>query len=134
MAIRTIFSCLSTLFKNYKLYIVGYWIIGVGWLINPFMHNVVKWPNILWKSCGVNTAGFLKYIWPFYNIMHERVKKLSLMIKKWQTTHVKHVKEFYETLFIKREQKLIEMKWKIFSALLIFQNSLKIKRNFVKKF
>ena len=21
---------------------------------NPFMHNVVKWPNIL-KSCGVNT-------------------------------------------------------------------------------
>ena len=75
MAIRTIFSCLSTFFKNYKLYIVGYWIIGVGWLINPFMHNVVKWPNILWKSCGVNTAGFLKYIWPFYNIMHERVKK-----------------------------------------------------------
>ena len=27
---------------------------------NPFMHNVVKWPNIL-------------YVWPFYN-MHERVK------------------------------------------------------------
>ena len=42
--------------------------------INPFMHNVVKWPNMLWKSCDVNTARFLKYIWPFYNIMHERVK------------------------------------------------------------
>ena len=27
------------------------------------------------KSCGVNTARFLKYVWPFYNIMHERVKK-----------------------------------------------------------
>ena len=27
---------------------------------NPFMHNVVKWPNI-------------NYDWPFYNIMHERV-------------------------------------------------------------
>ena len=25
------------------------------------------------KSCGVNTARFLKYVWPFYNIMHERV-------------------------------------------------------------
>ena len=25
------------------------------------------------KSCGVNTARFLKYIWSFYNIMHERV-------------------------------------------------------------
>ena len=26
------------------------------------------------KSCGV-TARFLKYVWPFYNIMHERVKR-----------------------------------------------------------
>ena len=43
--------------------------------LNPFMHNVVKWPNIILKSCGVNTARFLKYVWPFYNIMHERVKK-----------------------------------------------------------
>ena len=31
------------------------------------MHNVVKWPNILQKS-------FLKYVWSFYNIMHESVK------------------------------------------------------------
>ena len=23
--------------------------------------------------CGVNTAGFLKYVWPFFNNMHERV-------------------------------------------------------------
>ena len=22
--------------------------------VNPFMHNVVKWPNILLKSCGVH--------------------------------------------------------------------------------
>ena len=43
-------------------------------LLKPFMHNVVKWPNILYKSCGVNTARFLKYVWPFYNIKHERVK------------------------------------------------------------
>ena len=43
--------------------------------INPFMHNVVKWPNILLKFCGVNIARFLKYVWPFYNIMHERVRK-----------------------------------------------------------
>ena len=42
---------------------------------NPFMHNVVKWPNILQKSCGVNTTRFLKYVWPFYNIMHQRVKE-----------------------------------------------------------
>ena len=37
------------------------------------MHNVVKWANILKKSCGVHTARILKYVWPFYNIMHERI-------------------------------------------------------------
>ena len=43
-------------------------------ILNPFMHNVVKWPNILWRSCGVDTSRFLKYVWPFYNIVHQRVK------------------------------------------------------------
>ena len=38
---------------------------------NVFMHNVVKLPNIL---CGVHNARVLKYVWPFSNIMHERVK------------------------------------------------------------
>ena len=36
--------------------------------INPLFH-VEKWPNILLKSRGVNTARFLKYVWPFFNIM-----------------------------------------------------------------
>ena len=27
------------------------------------------------KSCGVNTARFLKKVWPFFNIMNERVKR-----------------------------------------------------------
>ena len=30
------------------------------------------------KSCGVYTARFLKYVWPFYNTMHERVKHKKL--------------------------------------------------------
>ena len=25
------------------------------------------------KSCGVNTARFLKYVWPFFNIMYKNV-------------------------------------------------------------
>ena len=41
---------------------------------NPFMHNVVKWPNILKKICGVNTARFLKYVWPFYDIFMKGLK------------------------------------------------------------
>ena len=42
------------------------------------MHNVVKWPNTLLKSCGVYIARFLKYVWPFYNIMHEGMKGLTI--------------------------------------------------------
>ena len=33
------------------------------------VENVENWPN----SCGVNTARFVKYVWPIYNIMHEKV-------------------------------------------------------------
>ena len=36
---------------------------------NPLYHDVEKWPNILLKSSGVNTARFLKYVWPFFNII-----------------------------------------------------------------
>ena len=42
--------------------------------VNFFMHIVEKWPKIFLKSCGVHTAGFLKYVWPFLNIIYERVK------------------------------------------------------------
>ena len=45
------------------------------------MYNVVKWPNILLKSCGVNTARFLKYVWPFYSIMHEKVNDPKAFIE-----------------------------------------------------
>ena len=37
-------------------------------VLNPVFHNVEKWPNILLKSRGVNTARFLKYVWPFFNM------------------------------------------------------------------
>ena len=33
------------------------------------MHSVEKWPNILLTSCGMNTAKFSEYVWPFCNIM-----------------------------------------------------------------
>ena len=42
------------------------------------MHNVVKWPYVLSKSCGVNPARFLKYVSPFYNIIDEKVKEERL--------------------------------------------------------
>ena len=42
--------------------------------LNPFMHDIVKWSNILLKSCGVNIARSLKYVWPLCNIMNEKVK------------------------------------------------------------
>ena len=48
----------------------GEW-VDVYSLTNPFLHNVEKRP----KSCGVHTVKFLKYVWPFFNIMHERIKR-----------------------------------------------------------
>ena len=34
--------------------------------VTPFIHNVEKYE-------GVNTARFSKYVWPFFNIMNERL-------------------------------------------------------------
>ena len=45
--------------------------------LNPFMHNVVKSPNIL-----SNFLRFLKYVWSFYNIMHGWVNNFHPNIKK----------------------------------------------------
>ena len=45
--------------------------------LKTFMHHVEKWPNILWKSCVVLTSRFLKYVWPFFSIMHDRVNSFS---------------------------------------------------------
>ena len=47
------------------------------YVLNPFIYNIGKWQNILWKSCGVHTSGFLKYAWLFFNIINEMVKNLS---------------------------------------------------------
>ena len=32
-----------------------------------------NWPNVLWKSCDVHTARFLKYVWTFFNTILEKV-------------------------------------------------------------
>ena len=37
--------------------------------VHNFIHKVEKWPNILQKSNDVHIANFLKYVWPFFNIM-----------------------------------------------------------------
>ena len=58
------------------------------------MHNVVKWPNILLKSCGVNTTGFLKYVRPFYNIM----QGLTQFIGKQQQLSAEFIANFYGQL------------------------------------
>ena len=45
------------------------------------MYEGDKWSNILVvingeTSCSVNTARHLKNVWPFFNIMHERVEAI----------------------------------------------------------
>ena len=44
------------------------------------MRNVAKWPNILSKSCGVNSGRFLKSVWLFYNIADERVNVITELL------------------------------------------------------
>ena len=38
------------------------------------MQILKNWANILLKACGAHTTRFLKYVWPFFNIINERVK------------------------------------------------------------
>ena len=64
--------------------------------INPFMHNVEKWPNIL-KYCGVHTARILKYVWPLFNL-HETVNTS----KEYATSRVVLENSFHENLRLKR--------------------------------
>ena len=40
---------------------------------NPVMQNVEKWPNILFKKLWCERQRFLKYVSPFFNVIHERV-------------------------------------------------------------
>ena len=67
---------------------------------NPFMHNVVKWPNILLKSCGVHTAILIKYVWLFYNIMYERVKHL-FAFRVYTRSTVKTLLDIYDGDFVR---------------------------------
>ena len=75
---------------------------------NPFIHNVEKWSDILLKSCGVNTARFLKHVWPFFNIMSEKVKsKLSprsgtKVLKQLTSIHEKGLSFLFLTGMIKQ--------------------------------
>ena len=67
------------------------------------MHNVVKWSNILLKSCGVRTARFLKCVWPFYN-MHERLNKttdLKNVVNDTGNLNVILVLTLFEVLYCK---------------------------------
>ena len=38
-----------------------------------FLEQLLNPANMLLKSCVVNIARFLKYVWSFFNIAHERV-------------------------------------------------------------
>ena len=41
--------------------------------INEDFTMSIKMIKYTWKSCSVNISRFLKYVWPFFNIMQERV-------------------------------------------------------------
>ena len=49
--------------------------------------SVEKWSNIHLKFCGVNTERFVKYVWPFFNIMHERANRFYTSWKYVETMY-----------------------------------------------
>ena len=57
---------------------------------NSFKHNVVKWPNILWKSCGRNTARFLSMFSHFTTLCLKgfNMEKLPLRLYNTETTKI----------------------------------------------
>ena len=58
--------------------------------LNPFTH-AEKPPNIPQKTCSVQNARFFRYVWPFFDIMNERVKaciKTLLVRSAWKTITV----------------------------------------------
>ena len=59
----------SSLFENYWNWSFFHFHPCQKPLNNPLFRYVEKWPNILSKSCGVQTTRFSKYVWPFFNIM-----------------------------------------------------------------
>ena len=78
-----IIYCLQKLIKT-RISLLKTWLI---WLegINPLMHNVPKWSD-------THAARFLKYEWPLWDIIYERLN--IFFYKKWvhfivyQTFHV----------------------------------------------
>ena len=57
---------------------------------NQFMYNVEKWGNILKKSCSVHTTRFSRfYVWPFFNIMNERIKVVPVSpLHRWNLSRL----------------------------------------------
>ena len=61
------------------------------------MHNVLKWSNTLLKSCSI-CCRFLKCVWPFWGIIHERVK-LFLFLHEFQSQYS------YQTVLLRAYKK-----------------------------
>ena len=60
----------------------NYYIKLLTWLLYYFLSKSNSATDVatLLTLCGVHTARFLKYVWPFYNIMHERANWDEILI------------------------------------------------------
>ena len=70
--------------------------------VTRFMHNDPKWPNILKKYCGVNKVRLLKYVWPFFIIIYEKVNRFASWLggsSYWQQYNFAlNIKHFFLTI------------------------------------
>ena len=54
--------------------------INMRFSVKPFMHDVEKIARHTLEVLHCSHRKILKYVWPFSNIMHERVDLLNLFI------------------------------------------------------
>ena len=53
-----------------------------GFIVSfPFMYDIEKYPNMFKKSWGVS-ARFLKYVWPFFHILYEKINWSAWLNRK----------------------------------------------------
>ena len=74
----------SYLFLSFRVVVDTIRTIG-DWHV--FIHAHEKWSKILLEVCGVNTARFFKYVWSFFFIVYERVKR-KVTSKTKQPAHI----------------------------------------------
>ena len=69
LSIKTI-TAEASVMKNDVVYVPRFWKV----VLNPLHAKCWKMAKDTWESCGGYTTRFLKYVWPFFNVMPKKIE------------------------------------------------------------